>query len=1345
MIATATSSALRPLGELIEPRPERPETVLTLQTAVTDRLGTVRSFEFPPSIKHHVEQVLDAVAEGRGRAFWVQSEYGGGKTHFIAALTALLGQSPAGGPADAEVWTAVNDAQVRARAQAFTQGQLLPVAISCKGIMPVNGQYAHALLDLLMDGFSAALETYGLTEQIPVRSEQELFEHFRRRPEELRSSINSWVRARYGAAVEELYDNEPTTAARAYSEWYRQMAGGAPAIEETVVDWLVSFCRRLKGAGFDGLLVVIDEFATLQGLVTAAADVAGYEDVLEALGWLVPDRLRDDPASGFGVYTIVASQKGHPVKLAQRYSSILLLARDAQQDYEIIVSRRVRTLRPERLADVDRYFHRNKLQHSTYAGMSPQRFREVFPFQPRVFDAIWQITAASGDVAAARFGIAAVWDTLQQVGTLDATRLLTVSDLVQSNQFQNDLKATTEYREVFRAYQAAQTSAKALGYNAADAALAGRVLDALFVDYLAYRRSPRWLTTQELAEAVLAESASAFIPPADQVLSVLSRLKQLRQVQFGAARGAQFQPEDGGGPLPVEVLNKAKAELEPVPSAVADLWASLLLVAANPTGLWSDLKIDAPKSMKAQYHRILYPGVVELRHSPSRDLAIPATSNRHFHVVVLTHPTAVAMDDLDDARVAVIVPGELTDEEVDMARTALACDQVLADNRLMAGPTGKELRAYIQQQKTEAHQKLAARQARVYGRGRICTKTGVTLPADAVFRVGRGVDALETVVEAVLGAAYDQLEKTVQPAMFRAAARFDPQIDSGKVFAGLIGGSTQPADVGAGQNFGPGLGMSKSTSATILSLDRERYGIALILQRLAGSTGGVNRAGGVNLEELYERLGAPPFGIPQEVMTLWLLACVRSETVGPDGRHIELKLQRNSKIRLKTTAAAVPGGTITFLNVKNLDWSAALRNDLVQLRVSDEVPFGEVVAYVKVLNSTLRAPTEPEQVMAEEDRLQRELEQGTARVTEVRRQLHELARMLNSPLPPDAEQSLTRLQSALTVPAVYEREAARNQLREAYPQGAEELRRDWTLQQGWAELASHDAELATLHQFLRTLVSRLARQPGRYAAIVQKAEFEVLPCLDLTSLLAAPSAAGSVLRDARVVHDAYLAEYRVHHRDYYAAIDSTQPQLAALRERAAILEQLNKLRAAGPPNLGTPQERVAALTVKLRLCPHATDPELPVSGNLTCADNCGLDPLALPPVAELNTLKREVEAAIRQRVNAVKAAAIQSVLARSGDSDIQTFLSAIQAGQFEGLLEVLSDELIGQIDSILERERVRTVRSHVLSKLATRYSTIQKAQIGDVAEEFRRMLEAAFAELERDQPGAVVQLQLFGD
>src|SRR3990172_1029952 len=106
MTVVASSSTLLPLRDLIEPRPKRPETALTLENALRDPLATIQEFELPPSIKRHFETVLDAVADGRGRGFWVQSEYGGGKTHFIAALTALLGQSPRGDVVDAAVWAA---------------------------------------------------------------------------------------------------------------------------------------------------------------------------------------------------------------------------------------------------------------------------------------------------------------------------------------------------------------------------------------------------------------------------------------------------------------------------------------------------------------------------------------------------------------------------------------------------------------------------------------------------------------------------------------------------------------------------------------------------------------------------------------------------------------------------------------------------------------------------------------------------------------------------------------------------------------------------------------------------------------------------------------------------------------------------------------------------------------------------------------------------------------------------------------------------------------------------------------------------------------------------------------
>ncbi|MGH7860700.1 MAG: hypothetical protein ACREOS_00520, partial [Candidatus Dormibacteraceae bacterium] len=396
MLTVAHSSTLRPLRDLIEPRPSRPETVLTLAKAVTDPLGTIEAFELPPSVKKHFESVLDAVADGRGRTFWVQSEYGGGKTHFIAALTALLTPSTAEDDRAARVWAAVNDADVRGRAHEFVNRRILPVAISCKGIMAIDGQYSRALLRLLMDGISDALTAYGLDEKIPVTEDQAMVSHFLDRPADLRATIDAWCAREHGSSVTSLFETEgPESAARAYRDWCRRVTGAEPNVDLKVVDWLTSLCRRLRDHGFDGFLVVVDEFATLQNLATAKPDVAAYEDVLESLGWLVPQRMHQQADNDFGVYLIVASQLKNPTKLDERCTPLLLLAQEAARDYEIIVSRRVRTLRPDHLADVDQYYHHHKLTYDTYARMDLDRFREVFPFQPRVFDAIWNITASA--------------------------------------------------------------------------------------------------------------------------------------------------------------------------------------------------------------------------------------------------------------------------------------------------------------------------------------------------------------------------------------------------------------------------------------------------------------------------------------------------------------------------------------------------------------------------------------------------------------------------------------------------------------------------------------------------------------------------------------------------------------------------------------------------------------------------------------------------------------------------------------------------------------------------------------------------------------------------------------
>lgn len=1342
MNTAAGQGGLKPLRDLIEPKAKKPETVLTLENAISDPLSTVEAFELPPSIKRQFELVLDSVAEGRGRAFWVQSEYGGGKTHFISALTALLGQSPQGDEFDSRVWSSVNDEDTRSRAHQFVPRRILPVAISCKGILPIDGQYSRALLNLLMEGFSRALSARGLSDRVPVTSHEALVANFASLPEELRQQIDAWCRAQFGYSVTQLNESEgPEKAAQAYLKWCQDVARADPRVDVKVVDWLFNLCIRLQAEGFDGLLVVVDEFATLQNLAVSGPDVAAYEDILESLGWLVPRRCaeRDIP---FSVYTIVASQKGNPTKLDERFTSLLLLAREAARDYEIIVSRRVRSLRKDRIPELDQYYHRHKMSHDTYAGMEIERFREVFPFQPRVFDSIWSITAQGGDVAAARFGITAVWDVLQRPGILDQTRLLTVSDLLGSEQFQNDLLASPSYRDAFAAYQAAGQSVPSLGFTADNLVLAQQVLDALFVDYLAHHRSPRYLSTREIAEAVLADSSLAmFIPPADQVLSILGRLRQLNQVEYDPAEGAIFKPDAGDGPLPTEIVRGKENEISDDDPRLQEVWSDLLQATAPSVGFWSELKLSSPRSHKAVHSRIAYQGTAELRHGVAGGHLAPDlgyASGRHFHVAVLTRPETVAPDTLEDSRIAVVVPGQLSADEIRLCKSYLACKLVLDAPVLMSSTNSVALRQHAEGVRKDAAQRLITGQPRVYRRGEVVSRTAVAFNPDSLFQTTSWKDAMDRIADRLLDAAYDGMDRMLRPVQFRGNSRLDPGADCAKIAASLVGGSTQTADIGAAQNFGPALGLSRQMFPDKLSPDKEHLAIALILSRV-DSAG----AGGESAERIYEALCGAPYGVPQEVVTLWLLACVRGCVVGQAKRRVEIHLQNNTKARLKGNAP-VPRGILTFVNVGSLEWSNSLRGEFLTVQVSQEAPFGDLVEYARHMGNNLRVPTAPEEVVEEEKRLQRVMAEGAAQSARVRGALAALASALAQPLPENVAETLERTERAMTMEGEYDRGQLLAQLRHAYP-ATTGLHEDWQKVQRWTRVADRGTELLPLRQFVSALSSRLGMTPGRYEMAATKAQIEVLPRIGLPELLALNSATAldSVVQLASQVRDAYQNEYRIHHRDYYREVEILREELAKLQKRAAILERLNRLTCAGPVALQSPEARISRLLSQLGMCHAAGSLEVTVSNGLACReDGCGLDPLAEPPARELKRLAGELEDAIYARVNAVKARAVIAILEQSPEPGLGAFLAAIQAGQMEGLLEVLDDRLIALIDGIFQAARVKVLPAGVLGRVANRYSVIQRKQIDEVTQAFRSELEQAFAEMESRHPGDVIQLQL---
>jgi hypothetical protein len=77
---------------------QQPETTLSLETAIQQGEQTVAHYRFTPSIRDYFSEILLLVTSDRGQGYWVQAEYGAGKTHFLATLAVLVvAASPARG------------------------------------------------------------------------------------------------------------------------------------------------------------------------------------------------------------------------------------------------------------------------------------------------------------------------------------------------------------------------------------------------------------------------------------------------------------------------------------------------------------------------------------------------------------------------------------------------------------------------------------------------------------------------------------------------------------------------------------------------------------------------------------------------------------------------------------------------------------------------------------------------------------------------------------------------------------------------------------------------------------------------------------------------------------------------------------------------------------------------------------------------------------------------------------------------------------------------------------------------------------------------------------------------
>jgi chromosomal replication initiation ATPase DnaA len=83
--------SFRELGKIISVKDE-PQTTPSLAQLITKAKAreTVDNYKITPALRDHFKRVLECAVHRKGQGFWVQAEYGAGKTHFLGTLVDLL-------------------------------------------------------------------------------------------------------------------------------------------------------------------------------------------------------------------------------------------------------------------------------------------------------------------------------------------------------------------------------------------------------------------------------------------------------------------------------------------------------------------------------------------------------------------------------------------------------------------------------------------------------------------------------------------------------------------------------------------------------------------------------------------------------------------------------------------------------------------------------------------------------------------------------------------------------------------------------------------------------------------------------------------------------------------------------------------------------------------------------------------------------------------------------------------------------------------------------------------------------------------------------------------------------
>ncbi|CAB1055644.1 hypothetical protein D1BOALGB6SA_377 [Olavius sp. associated proteobacterium Delta 1] len=248
------------IGDLIEV-PEV-QTVIRLEEGRTRSEQISHSFVFTEEVASHLTVLADSLLQDQGRGFFLQGDFGSGKSHFLAALTACLSAGPG-----SEVLSRQHAGLSRLKASGR---KLLAVDISL-----IQFRATTSLEQIVVEAIEARLTSAGIPTRLTPRAA--FLDHLKNllKSEGLAAAFAGQLDIRPEEIDAYLRDHPR----RSYVEGVRFMKElGLEAPESLVEERIETFERTItavRQAGFDSLVLIMDE---LSEFFRSKPDTRGLND-----------------------------------------------------------------------------------------------------------------------------------------------------------------------------------------------------------------------------------------------------------------------------------------------------------------------------------------------------------------------------------------------------------------------------------------------------------------------------------------------------------------------------------------------------------------------------------------------------------------------------------------------------------------------------------------------------------------------------------------------------------------------------------------------------------------------------------------------------------------------------------------------------------------------------------------------------------------------------------------------------------------------------------------------------------------------------------------------------------